>query len=60
MEPDRQLHVAWGDGNEDIHPHAQAFSVEEGVLLVFDDRAMKTCRHAYAPGTWGWAGWERR
>lgn len=59
MEPNRKLRVAWGDGNEDVHLRAQAFSVEEGNLLVFDDRTMKSCIHAYAAGTWGWARWEQ-
>ncbi|MDM7488713.1 hypothetical protein QT969_10460 [Rhodococcus sp. CSLK01-03] len=54
----QQLRVIHGTGEDDIFPGSPAFSVEEGVLLVFADRARNVVSKAYNREVWASAEYE--
>ncbi|MFF1531489.1 hypothetical protein [Cellulomonas sp. NPDC058312] len=53
----KQLKVTHALG-EDTHLGEPAFSVEEGVLLVFADRSRNVVTKAYNRETWAYAEYE--
>lgn len=54
----KQLRVVHGTGADDLYPGEPAFSVEEGVLLVFADRARNVVTKAYNREVWATAQYE--